>query len=102
MESLHRVADRWDETAETLDTVARRVTQTDPPPPAFGIDAPGRLAEVGYALREQWLAAAVARQRETAELASRVGAAAAALRAAATGYADADRAARRRLTTEAE
>ena len=101
MESLHRAADRWDDAADVLGTTARRITQADPPPAAFGVDAPGRLAEIGYALREQWLSATGARQREAEDLAARLGDVAAALRVAADGYADADEAAARRSAVEA-
>lgn len=101
MDTLHRIADQYDESADRLGTAAQRVVRIDPPATAFGIDAPGRLSDVGCALREQWLAAIGERQREAARLAARLSDVATALRAAATGYAEADVAAARRTAMEA-
>lgn len=101
MDTLHRLADQYDESADLLGTAAQRVIRIDPPVAAFGVDAPGRLSDVGCALREQWLAATGERQREAARLAARLADVAAALRAAAGGYAEADAAAGRRTALEA-
>lgn len=101
MEALHQLADQCDEAADTLGAVARQTARIDPPPSGFGVETDGRLAEVGGALREQWLLATDARQREAVRAATRLTGLAAALRVAAHGYADADTAAARHPAAEA-
>ena len=101
MDALHRLADQCDEAADTLTDAVRRTTRIDPPPSGFGVETAGRLAEVGGALREQWLLATDARQREAARATTRLTDLAAALRLAAHEYADADTAAARNPTAEA-
>lgn len=100
MDTLYRLADRCDEAADLLDTVAQRVTWIDPPASAFGVEAPGRLGDVAGALREQWLAATGGRQREAVRLAARLADMAAALCTTAADYATADAAAGRRIVVE--
>ena len=101
MDSLRDLAGRLDEAGGTLAGVARELAYAGPPETAFGVDAPGRLGEVGRALHEQWVAATDSRAREATTTADRLAATAAALRVAATGYADTDDAARRRHDGEA-
>ncbi|MFG3697835.1 hypothetical protein ACGF5C_07925 [Micromonospora sp. NPDC047620] len=101
MDTLHALAARLDQASETMTAVSRTVTAGDPPQAAFGADAPGRPGEIGRALHRQWIAATSDRAREAHAVAQRLAAAAAAVRAAADHYADADRAARYRLTGEA-
>ncbi|MDG4833831.1 hypothetical protein O7627_31645 [Solwaraspora sp. WMMD1047] len=96
METLTELARRLDRSAETLPTAARAIGHTGPTPEAFGADGPGRLAEVGRALHEQWLSAAVARTREAEAFAARLAETAATLRAVAECYTNADDTARRR------
>ncbi|QLQ38958.1 hypothetical protein [Micromonospora robiginosa] len=101
MESLRALADRLDDAGATLATLARTVTATDPPHPAFGAHATGRPGEVGRALHRQWMAATADRAREAQAAANRLAAAAAALRSAAERYAAADEAVSRRFAREA-
>lgn len=100
MNPLYRFADQCDEAADLLGAAARRVSRIDPPPAVCGVDAPGRLADLTSALREQWLTATTARQQEASCGAARLADLAAALRVAATGYAEADAAAGRRTAPE--
>ncbi|MCZ7440203.1 hypothetical protein O7598_27645 [Micromonospora sp. WMMC241] len=101
MESLRALAARLDDAGATLATLARTVTATDPPHPAFGAHAAGRPGEVGRALHRQWTAATADRAREAQAAANRLAAAAAALRSAAERYAAADDAVAHRLAREA-
>ncbi|WP_089154513.1 type VII secretion target [Micromonospora sp. NBS 11-29] len=101
METLRALAARLDDAAATLATLSRTVTATDPPHPAFGTHAAGRPGEVGRALHRQWTAATADRAREAQAAATRLSAAAAALRSAADRYAAADDTVARRLAREA-
>ncbi|MFU8871007.1 hypothetical protein [Micromonospora sp. SL4-19] len=101
METLRDLAARLDEAGATLATLARTVTATDPPHPAFGAHAEGRPGEIGRALHRQWTAATGDRAREADAAAARLAAAAAALRAAADRFVATDDFARRRLAREA-
>jgi hypothetical protein len=101
VDSLRALAGRLDEAAATLTAAAHTVAVAGPPYPAFPVDAPGRLADLGHALHEQWAAATEARAREAAALAVRLTDAAATLRLVAANYADTDDAARRRHPEEA-
>ncbi|GHJ57049.1 hypothetical protein Nm8I071_63560 [Nonomuraea sp. TT08I-71] len=101
METLRALAARLDEAAATLATLARTVTATDPPHPAFGAQAAGRPGEIGRALHRQWTAATGDRAREAQAAATRLAAAAAALRSAADRYSAADESVGRRLAREA-
>ncbi|MFU8851667.1 hypothetical protein ACNAW0_11900 [Micromonospora sp. SL1-18] len=101
METLRVLATGLDEASATLATLARTVTATDPPHPAFGTHAEGRPGEIGRALHQQWTTATGDRAREAHAAATRLAAAAAALRAAADRYVATDESARRRLAREA-
>ncbi|MFE9651991.1 hypothetical protein [Micromonospora sp. NPDC006431] len=101
MDTLHALAARLEEASATLATLARTVTATDPPHPAFGAHAEGRPGEIGRALHRQWTGATGDRAREAAAAATRLSAAAAALRSAADRYAATDESAGRRLRREA-
>lgn len=101
MDALRALAARLDEASATLATLARTVTASDPPHPAFGAHAAGRPGEVGRALHRQWATATDGRAREAGAAAARLAAAASAVRSAADRYATADDAARRRLGGEA-
>ena len=101
METLRALAARLDEAGATLATLAHTVTATDPPHPAFGAHAPGRPGEIGRALHRQWTAATGDRAREAQAAASRLAAAAAALRSAADRYPATDESVARRLAREA-
>jgi hypothetical protein len=100
MDELRALAARLDEASANLDVLARAVTATDPPHPAFGAHAPGRLGDIGRALHECWTAATGARAREATAAATRLAAAASAVRGAADRYAAADDTARHRLGRE--
>lgn len=89
-------ADRLDSTGAALADLARRLPYLGPPATAFGVDAPGLPGETGRVLHGQWLAALEERAREAGATADKLIEIAAALRAAAAGYADSDDAARRR------
>ncbi|SCF39236.1 hypothetical protein GA0074695_6509 [Micromonospora viridifaciens] len=101
METLRALAARLDEASATLATLARTVTATDPPHPAFGAHAEGRPGEIGRALHRQWTTATGDRAREATAAAARLAAVAAALRGAADRYAATDDSVRRRLAREA-
>ncbi|MFJ8579193.1 hypothetical protein [Micromonospora sp. NPDC093277] len=101
METLRVLAARLEEASTTLATVARTVTATDPPHPAFGAHAEGRPGEVGRALHGQWTGATGDRAREAHGAATRLAAAASALRDAADRYASTDDSVRHRLAREA-
>jgi hypothetical protein len=101
MDSLHAVAGQLDEAAATLATAARTVTVLGPPDRAFGVDGPGRLGDLGRALRDQWLTAADARAHEAGAAANQLAGIAGMIRVAAASYADTDFAARRRQAEEA-
>lgn len=108
MESLRDLAGRLDNASGTLADLARRMPYGGPGEYAFHADGPGRLGEVGRALHRQWLAALDHRTRELAATAERLTDTAAAVRIAATEYADSDDtaqhrhdAARRRTSGEA-
>ncbi|MFJ6198809.1 hypothetical protein [Micromonospora sp. NPDC092111] len=100
MDTLRALAARLDEASATLATLARTVTASDPPHPAFGAHAPGRPGELGRALHRQWTTATGDRAREAGAAAARLAAAAAAVRSAADRYATTDDAAQRRLVGE--
>ncbi|MFG1954282.1 hypothetical protein [Micromonospora sp. NPDC048830] len=97
MDEMRALAARLDEASETLDGLARAVTATDPPHPAFGVHAPGRPGEIGRALHRRWTAATGDRAREASAAAARLTAAASAVRSAADRYAGVDDSARLRL-----
>ncbi|MFI7604843.1 hypothetical protein ACIBTV_06945 [Micromonospora sp. NPDC049366] len=101
MDTLRALAARLDQASTVLTTLSHTVPANDPGSAAFGVDAPGRAGEVGRALHRQWTAATDHRAREARAAAGRLSAAAAAVREAADGYTDADRAARLRLAGEA-
>ncbi|MFC3503881.1 hypothetical protein ACFOOK_23325 [Micromonospora krabiensis] len=101
MDTLRALAARLDQASAVLTTLSHTVTAGDPGQAAFGVDAPGRPGEIGRALHRQWTAATDNRAREASAAAGRLSAAAAAVREAADGYIDTDRAARLRLTGEA-
>ncbi|MFD2763696.1 hypothetical protein [Micromonospora eburnea] len=101
METLRVLAARLEEASATLESVSRMVTATDPPHPAFGTHAEGRPGEVGRALHRQWTVATGDRAREAHAAATRLAAAASALRDAADRYASTDESVRRRLAREA-
>ncbi|SBT54052.1 hypothetical protein [Micromonospora narathiwatensis] len=101
METLRALAARLDEASATLATLSRTVTATDPPHPAFGAHAEGRPGEIGRALHRQWTAATGDRAREAHAAATRLAAAASALRDAADRYSSTDDAVRRRFVREA-
>ncbi|MEU3452443.1 hypothetical protein ABZ671_02385 [Micromonospora sp. NPDC006766] len=101
METLRALATRLDEASATLATLSRTVTATDPPHPAFGAQADGRPGEIGRALHRQWTSATGDRAREAHAAATRLAAAASALRDAADRYAATDDAARHRFAREA-
>jgi hypothetical protein len=101
METLRALATRLDEASATLATLARTVTASDPPHPAFGAHAEGRPGEIGRALHRQWTNATGDRAREATAAAARLAAAAAALRGAADRYAATDDSVRRRFAREA-
>ncbi|WP_374757204.1 hypothetical protein, partial [Micromonospora chalcea] len=63
METLRALAARLDEAGATLATLARTVTATDPPHPAFGAHAAGRPGEVGRAAAGQLDRRGLARRR---------------------------------------
>lgn len=98
MESLYALAARLDQASATLTALARAVTATDPAQAAFGADGPGRPGELGRALHRQWATATDNRAREATNAATRLAAAASAIRTAADRYADTDDATRYRLT----
>ncbi|RGC68318.1 hypothetical protein C5N14_13890 [Micromonospora sp. MW-13] len=100
MDELRALAARLDEASGTLDALAREVTAADPPHPAFGVHVPGRPGEIGRALHRRWTEATGDRAREATLAASRLSAAASAVRGAADRYAGVDDAARRRLRRE--
>ncbi|SCE88721.1 Protein of unknown function [Micromonospora haikouensis] len=100
MDELRALAARLDEASATLETLARAVTATDPPHPAFGAHVPGRPGEIGQALHRRWTDATGDRAREATVAASRLAAAASAVRTAADRYAGVDDAVRRRLGRE--
>ncbi|GAA4693346.1 hypothetical protein [Phytohabitans rumicis] len=96
MDSLRQLAARFDGAATTLTGASHRLAGLEPPSPAFGDGAPGRLGELGRVLHGQWLGAFGARAREAAATGARLSDAASALRAVAAEYSDVDEAARRR------
>lgn len=96
METLTYLAARLDEAAVTLTGAAHTLVDLGPGSPAFGADAPGLLGDLGRALHGQWITAVGTRAREAAATAARLADAAAAVRAVAGAYADADHAAHRR------
>ncbi|MGC4804778.1 hypothetical protein [Micromonospora sp. DT233] len=100
MDELRALADRLDEAGDTLGALAREVTATDPPHPAFGTHVPGRPGEIGRALHRRWVEATGDRAREATVAATRLAATAAAVRTAADRYAGVDDSARRRLGRE--
>lgn len=97
MESLHTVAAALDEASATLTAVARAAAAAVPAQATFGADGAGRPGEIGRALHRQWATATDNRAREATAAATRLAAAASAIRSAAERYADTDDAARRRL-----
>ncbi|WBB65385.1 hypothetical protein [Micromonospora sp. WMMD812] len=101
MDTLRALTARLDQASATLTTLSHTVTASDPAQAAFGVDALGRPGEVGRALHRQWAAATDHRSREARAAAGRLSAVAAAVREAADGYADSDRAAGLRLAGEA-
>jgi hypothetical protein len=100
METMRDLAARLDRAAARLASAARVIEYAGPSHAAFGVEGPGRLADVGYALHQQWVAATVARAREAELAGERLADVAAALRMVAADYADTDDAARRRHTEE--
>lgn len=90
MDILHRLADSLDAAAGRLSAAGQRAARTELPAAAFGIDAPGRLADLGSALRDQWLRATELRGQEATGAAVRLADLADAVRTAATEYADVD------------
>ncbi|WP_329018034.1 hypothetical protein OG271_13840 [Micromonospora rifamycinica] len=100
MDALRALAARLDEASATLAALARTVTASDPPHPAFGAHSAGRPGEVGRALHRQWTTATDGRAREAGAAAARLAAAASAVRTAADRYATTDDAAHRRLAGE--
>ncbi|WP_320068210.1 hypothetical protein [Micromonospora sp. RTGN7] len=100
MDELRALADQLDEASATLGALARAVTATDPPQPAFGIHVPGRPGEIGRALHRRWTEATGDRAREATVAAARLSAAASTVRGVADRYAGVDDAARRRLGRE--
>lgn len=100
MESLRVVVGRLSAAAESVAEAGNGLAVDGPPGQDFGVDAPGRLGEVGRALYGRWLAAADDRRREAADASARLGELAGSLRRAATAYDDTDHAARRRQPEE--
>ncbi|MGW1056788.1 type VII secretion target [Micromonospora rubida] len=100
MDELRALAARLDEASATLDVLARAVTAADPSHPAFGTHVPGRPGEIGRALHQRWTEATGDRAREATVAASRLSAAASAVRGAAERYSGVDDTARRRLRRE--
>jgi hypothetical protein len=96
VDSLRQLAARLDESAALLSDAAHMMPAVGPPAPAFGVDGPGRLGELGRTLHGVWVDVVGARAREAATTAARLADAATALRAISDAYADADEAARRR------
>lgn len=96
MPALERLAGRLDEVAAVL--ASGRPDEADPGAAATGPAGAGTPGDVAAALHRQRTAALHARARESSTAAGRLGALAADLRVAATGYADADEAARGRTS----
>ena len=91
-ELAHRVSAVADEVAGA----AARLGLTDPGARAFGGDGPGHLGELSRQLYATWSAGLASREREAAACGARLTDLAAALRTAAEGYRDAERAAHQR------
>jgi hypothetical protein len=101
VESLRELANRLDEAAGALTGAGRTVATAGTSYSLVGADGPGRLADTGRALSEQWLAATDARAREAATTAARLAELASTLRVVAAAYTDTDDTVRRRHAEEA-
>jgi len=93
---IDELAHRVTSVAEEVTGAAARLGLTDPGARAFGVDAPGRLGELGHALHATWSAALAAREREAAGHGARLTDLAGALGRAADGYRDAEHGAHQR------
>jgi hypothetical protein len=90
-------ASTLDVAATELTTVDRVVTALGVLPAAFGADESGLPGRVGRELHARWDAALAARSREAADAATRLSAAASAVRTTARQYTETDAAVSRRL-----
>jgi hypothetical protein len=81
---------------EELSTASAALGELAPEAPAFGVDAPGRLGELGRALHATCVAALTARGREATALGARLSDSAYLVQAVAAGYRDVEQAAHRR------
>lgn len=90
METVRDLADRLEQAAATVTSVAHEVAYLRPAYPAFGADGPGRLAEVGFALHQWWVSATAARAREATAAAAQLTDVAGTVRQVAASYADTD------------
>ncbi|MFB9237036.1 type VII secretion target [Plantactinospora siamensis] len=101
MDSLHTVSRRLAEEADRLAEAAAELRSgAGIPPAALAGGVPGRLGTLGRDLQAHWAAAVDARAREAAAAAEELTGTAAAVRKAASGYADTDHAARQRHAGE--
>jgi hypothetical protein len=96
METLHEVARRLDQAADTIAHAAVVLDNLALDARAFAADAGGQIGDVGRAMHAQWASALAARSREAAAAGARVSDIGETLRIVATGYTDADEAAWRR------
>ncbi|HEU4422229.1 MAG TPA: hypothetical protein VFR67_06770 [Pilimelia sp.] len=99
MEQLQGLAARLDAAASGVAAAAAGLDHLDEGAGGFAADAPGRVGELGRLLYAQWTAALAARAREAAVAGARLAETASTLRIVEAGYADADAAAHRRLTS---
>jgi hypothetical protein len=98
--SLQDVAARLRAAGEELGTAGAALGELDPGPQAFGVDAPGRLGELGRALNAQCAVALATRSREATALGARVSDSAYLVEAVAASYRDVEQAAHRRHSAE--
>lgn len=98
--SLYDLAVRVAVAGDEIAGAGVRLEAADPGPQAFGVDAPGRLGELGRALHRHGAEALAARSREAAAHSARLGEVADRLRRTAAGYADTDHESHRGIERE--
>jgi hypothetical protein len=96
--ALEDLAARLDEAGAELTGAVRTLRRSDPGAAVFGGEAAGRLGDLGRDLHRGWLMAIESRAREAAAHGARLASTADTVRQAAAGYAEADEAARGRLS----
>jgi phage-related tail protein len=90
---LDDVAAAMRSAGEELGTAGAALAELDPGPPAFGVDAPGRLGELGRVLHATCAVALTARSREATALGARLSDSAYLVRAVAASYRDVEQSA---------